>query len=660
MAITRRPDGLYDIPEANLVGVPEKFIPENLRQAPSSIAAPQAQPDAVPPMLARPPEDDRVPPLLMRPSEAPTPAGPVITESVPQAPVASQIVAPGINDQQQQAHGNGPAAFKGFEQVDASGRPVSQVNPANLHGPDSSGVGTERSPQDAAYHQYLMNLARGTPGTVVRGGPQLAQETWSTHDVTARPGFTPVIMEDPNTGIPVRKMVPNEVLFKAEESKQKEAESDFEAAQQGAETRRAGRELYQGQRLQEAADREAQYVQHLEQQQALNEKRIADHDAQVQKALADIQRQAAQEPPEPSFGKRLTLGLAQGLLYAGAAAAGQQVPHVDWIGQEVQNNIQKQRMELESGLHVAGLKMNALQQLRQQFTSPEAAEHALAAANWAQAQHELEALTHRAGGGQIRDNAQLLWHQLDAKRAEAEKVAYAAEHNQVIANVPTRVVGAKSGGIPGILAGIDRQFKGAPKETIEAAKNKAISEFQAGQPFSFPGGPPAKHDRSTVAYEKEVNGRRIQLHPDFGTGVVYAPTEKEAEEGRASMASYNVLKTLLGKALDIAESVPDRLSPTQRQILKATLMGAQNVYRSGMNMGVYKEAEAPLLETETGADSLLSMATMADRKKVIQGVMQNLRHQAESHLKLSQTTTGPEIGAPFYQTSAQTSARTPE
>lgn len=644
----RRADGLYDVPGFGYSGLPGHFIPDDLRTSADDAYNQQTLAGAGSPDLrlaynegggsSRGPSmpgespgnvSDVRPALVANTggeggrSSVSNSAGSDSQSSLQQTPLAPPTES------------RVPWTDGGYSApANVSNAPKHELNGPQQPTPETSG----RTEMDTEWNKYLMNGARGTPSKTTPGGIALTNETWQQQNVAPMPGRSPVITEDPRTGMPVKTMVPNDVLFNAEQSKWREAQGDVENQTESNMRAEGFRERAAGDMLHNAAERERLELEHERQWMEQQRATVAQRDAEIMRTLGDLGRLANDHPVEGPTRSRFVLGIAQGLLLAGAATAGQQVPHINFIKDAIDEDLQRQQLELNTKLHVAGLKLNALHVLRQNLGDPVAAAHALRAAEWTNAQHELEAMAHKGRGAQMNEQAQLMWHQMDEQRANEEKMAFGAAHQKTIENLPPKSVAGTPGGIPGIIAAIKKQYAGAPKETVAAAIDNALSHMQNGQAFVFPGGKPAEMNRAEVSYNKEKSEASIRLPAWLGGHTVYAHSAEEGRKARNAIETTRQGTDLLDQAYEIASSVGGKSLPTKRREVKMIMAKVGGLIRQADKDGVWKASEQDLLKLESGAASLENVTDMTDMKRVVETARSNFRKDALRNVQPGQIT----------------------
>jgi len=454
--------------------------------------------------------------------------------------------------------------------------------------------GKKEAPADPALANFLLGYMHGTPPTVIPEHPAKTAESWTQHDLKAPPGTTTETKELPDDAIPVwrdvqvgtkggkpvyeKKLVfqtvnsgpeltawqkgekvgdtvvppkstnvsnwapeyssatqetPNDVITagakaRADDSAQEALETEEFNARLKASRDMGVADVYQGQ-----AQREQKSVEDLRTRQAQDQANVDKARADFQNTLSHISRIAVEGPPEPELGRKLLMGIAQGLLYAGAAAAGQQQPHIDWIGQQIRLDVEKQRMQLEAGVHIAGLKLNALQTLQQHIQSPEAAQHALAMADYLATVHMGDSMIKQNSSQELIDNWQTMRAQLQAKADKEHELSTEAEHITQTQRIPRTVTQGKAGGYQGLREAAKALFK-EPKAQDEAVAHWA-AQIGRGEAPSMPDqiGGDGMNMRAKETKLYNIDKAKSQLNPRITgySGVAYLPGhEKLAQQ----------------------------------------------------------------------------------------------------------------------------------
>jgi hypothetical protein len=664
----------------------EQFLPPGMTPEQAARFLPPQQPN---------PNDlyntDAVAPPVV-PDERLASNGPIIAAPSPELQqLANQTAAaqsnpdetPALNSDQRirQQLGMPPVAP---QQAAPAGPPV---NPADLVGPGQAAgeaAGKTRTPMDNAYFADLLQASRGTPGRVVKGGPTLAKETWEQTGVRPIPGMTQAT--DPETGKPLfqkvggkrlplmveeigrggpdeeqdinnfmmpgyeakrepepytepemvgfkqrgGKMAPvmesNAEQFHSREQTEKAAQAEVEAQQQGGMRREAGRELYAGDYLRQEVEADRQRMEEAYQR---HEEQMKLREQVIRQTLASLPQMAQKYSPDTDTQSRLGLGIAQGMLWMGAALAGQQPPHINMMQDAIDNDLKRQQMQMQKGFG----KINALGQLTQQLGDPLAAAHAFQAMRWANVERGLEGMAHRGAGGRMSDNAQTMYKQAQAMRAEHEKMAYGGAYQKVIATQPDQYVPGRAGGLPAVIAEVVRQHGGtpknpyasAPKETVDAAVNQALQEYKEGKPFTFPG---AAQPALTTGSERhsQFNTQTAVSVPEWmGTGQahVWARSPKEAEDTANAVELVEGVLHTIHATKDLANQFGSSWTPTQRAKITTNLtMESHKIARAiGVNT---TDKSADEIWHMIGADVALGRISPANFNEISDNLEHNL------------------------------------
>jgi hypothetical protein len=405
------------------------------------------------------------------------------------------------------------------------------------------------------------------------------------------------------------------------------------------ELKAASRSLDVGNVMTDQAARERASVDELQKKQAGEQADYQRAMGEFRASLERINAIAAQKPPEPSLGAKLTLGIAQGLLYAGAAVAGQQVPHVDWIGQQIQLNAQRQREQLEAGVHVAGFQLNALHALRQN-ASPEAAQHLLAMADYTASMHMVDGMVKENASPEMIAKANLLKAQLAEKRDKEAELATQAEHVSQIQRIPRTVTAGKPGGYEGLRSAAKALFK-EPKAQDEAVARWA-GQIGRGEMPSMPDsiGGDGMNMRAKETKATNQEHAKLQLDPTITgvSGVAYGGNdEKMVHDAKLAQvqgrAIINSFETLRDEAKRVGSKTVDRTTVAkidiELQALEAKLLVAAKEGNT--------ESKVEAMKVRSARDYLQKMS-VADTNEVINFAEESALGAINSLIPLDQFT----------------------
>lgn len=484
----------------------------------------------------------------------------------------------------------GPGYNYSSNQNPAQAEPGKLPENVPLAGPGKAGKEGEadKKQADLALPAWLAGYMKGRPATVIPEHIARTAEVWTQKNMVAPPGTTTETKDLPEDAIPVwrdvevgkkngkavyekkllfehvsaegkpeyesaTKETPNNVITEGAKQRAEASQQELENMGEQQAYKKASRNLDVGNVMTDQAGREMQSVEDLRRRQAEQQAQLDKAQADFQATLSRINDLAGQAPPDPGLARKLTLGIGQGLIYAGAAAAGQQVPsHLDWIGQQIRLDVEKQRMQLEAGLHVAGLKLNALQALRQHMQSPEAAQHALAMADYTAAMHMVDGMVTENSSKDMIERAQLLKSQLATERDKQAELATEAEHVTQTQRIPRQVVAGKPGGYEGLREAAKAIFK-EPKAQDEAVAHWA-DQIGRGESPTMPTdvGGEGQQMRAKEVIATNRAESTLQLDPTITgmSGTVYSQNDTKLvheaklaqSQGRAIIDSFEKLR----------------------------------------------------------------------------------------------------------------------
>lgn len=718
--VIRRPDGLYDIPEANLSGVPESYIPEHLRVAPDA---------AYMPVPELPPQDylaslneggstsvgQRMPGeqwgnVSNTPPPAPQPQqgeGGRTSRSLEGSDTQNSYEsAPGkIQNTPSQRSGGWSEGIYEWPK-DPAPEAAQKTSLTELNGPEEEKIKNDSfTPADKYFQELMRQAGKSSAGTYVPEHQAKTGESWVSEQDVPRLGATevpvipgeraptghwvdkpteevfvpdaqgghmetrggPEFVEDPQEGpgmwvtkkgkdgkpektwVPVAaepstKIIPNADLNKAAKSLQSETENETEAHATDSLQRAGGQARAIGDLELDAAAREKALYDRFEADYLAHKDDVDNAQKQWQDTVRMYLDELKREPTPAPLGRRIIMGLAQGLIYGGAALANQQVPHLDWIGDAVKTEAQKQLALMNAYGHIAGLQLNNLHRLNQKM-DPISALHTLQAGLWTQVGHEAEALATKYKQGEAFDAAINLRDQANKKAADILDAASSAHWKQLIQTIPAQNVGGRQGGLPGMLAAIDKLMKGAPKETIEAAKNKLISQMQKGEGYTFPDAQ-QKPGRVEVEVAKDQRSRSWKAPNFMGGQQLYAARDEDARKYQSYAADVEELIAQVTRIKGLVAQVGSTISPDIRRAIETEQRWLMGTARRIANTGVPQAFEIEQIIAPMIGMDVNEIIKVASREKILDNVIEAAQRSAFSH-----TATGsfldPELKEPF-------------
>jgi hypothetical protein len=633
--VARRADGLYDIPELGLVGVPEDVVPQEHRQP---IPSPMGDP-----MLGGMPDQrlaSNTPFVTDQYSggsnyvPAPQSAGPPVdvgaggSGGVGNPPMAGGGVM--------SAGGSGPVAPAPYVAAAQNPPPNASVvepavptaNPAELHGPQPpEGSGSGPSPRDLAWDAAVSRAERGSPGYFQKGGLQKTLEAYVNKG--EGPGPSLANLRD-YTAADIDRQAALEGI-----------------ANEGVRYNRQLAEATDPQTLgyEDYANREQALQQQLQQQQ-VQRQQVTDQYVNDRADILDrIKTQAGKSRMDGYWAERGAGAQVGAILAAAFMAGGDALNHTSnaksFLEGIASDAATRQRNILDSLGQEYSSNINALAEIQRNFLSPEAANEALKASMYRQMQNEAAAWGKRFEGMGYQNKANDIQAQLASMEADATKKALEYEHTTAYQVVPGRVVSGEQGGLRGGLAFIDRQMHGAPKETIDAAKNAYIASRQAGSPVGFPGAGPGKQDARGL---HQMAASKVHLDPTFtgGIGGVGYTLEdpKTASQITNAQAQGQAALEILHDLHDLGKKVGHSIGRTSRAELHNLTQALAGKMLVASGEGQTDEKFKSMRE-RLNLDAYMDADTLADIDKISDRVRKDIITTVRAQIPVHSITRSP-------------------
>lgn len=398
----------------------------------------------------------------------------------------------------------------------------------------------------------------------------------------------------------------------------------------------------EGLQYQKASEDSRQRLAELGKMRAQQEQQVKDRMNTLDQRIAGVRALAAEDPQERywtrkgAFGSLMTkIGI--GLADMGSAVTGQPNRVYQAVQDEISNEFKHQAMKIDTEAKAVGEDQNLLQQLRQSFMSPEAADYAARALLTESAASQAKAMTAMTQGWEARKNGMDLMAQLgfDAAmwRAKSEE-AEADRTTQMWRHKVAQVLGGSPGGKPTLGEAIMRLRTLDPRVTVD----QALTFIESHGLNGLGGGDMSRARQSEIQSARE---RQVQVPPTAaevlgmkpGTVLWTSQGNETSRKLNESLRAGSLYLDNLGEIRRIVNSGPWETLPTPDKRRLEVLVAENRYYLKG---NLIKEAltkgelenYAPLTGEDLAKFFSIAVNNAAQLDAAERGAVQRIRSDA--------------------------------